>query len=131
MTNERLEKGYTDFVMGMIEGAARSSATNPAHAKVFDWNKAARIIAEKQPKIAAAGLAEDWNNTAGDIYRDGSTVHEGDTYTYLFSRWATPALELDDGDLIACYLLPDENEHDWDAHTYWPPTALHILQKTE
>ena len=27
---------------------------------VFDWNKAARIIKEQNPKIASAGLSGDW-----------------------------------------------------------------------
>jgi hypothetical protein len=33
--------------------------------KVFDWNKAARLIRENDIVNAYAGLAEDWNDTSG------------------------------------------------------------------
>lgn len=41
---------------------------------VFDWDKAARLIQEKKPKWATAGLRGDWEYTGGTIYEDGKPV---------------------------------------------------------
>ena len=38
---------------------------------VFDWDTAARIIAEKSPKFAVAGLEGDFEYTSGVIWKDG------------------------------------------------------------
>ena len=59
---------------------------------VFDWDKAARIIAEKKPKVASAGLRGDWEYTGDDIYAAGEPIK--DCYTYLASTWAVPELSL-------------------------------------
>ena len=92
--------------------------------RVFDWGKAARIIKERQPSKAEAGLVEDWWETAGDIWRDGEIVPEDDTYTYLSSNWATPTLVLE-GEQIACWI--GEADTEWDAGTYWPQEARDIV----
>lgn len=90
---------------------------------VFDWVKAAQLIKERHPKVAAAGLARDWEYTGGSIWRDGRPVPQDDTYTYLASTWATPELDMD-GDIVDCYVMEDATS--WDEHTYWPEEALAI-----
>lgn len=95
--------------------------------KVFDWDKAARLIKERKPDVASAGLGGDWNWTGGDIYRDGAPVPSEKTYTYLASVWATPELDMD-GDVVACWVSMAEKP-EWDAGTYWPDSALAILNE--
>lgn len=89
---------------------------------VFDWDKAARIIAERKPMIAEAGLRNDWEWTGGTIYKNGKPVH--DDYTYLASTWATPELNIG-SEIIDCYVMKSETE--WDSDTKWPESALAIL----
>lgn len=91
--------------------------------KVFDWDKAARIIREKKPKEAAAGLGGDWEWTGGTIYENGNPIMND--YTYLASTWAVPELEVD-GETIECWVW--ENDTKWDADTKWPKSALEILK---
>lgn len=95
--------------------------------KVFDWDKAAQIIKERQPTEASAGLSEDWEWTGGVIYTNGKPVDE--TYTYLQSYWAIPELDLD-GEVIPCWKYKNDTPG-WDAKTYWPESALKILTKDE
>jgi hypothetical protein len=94
---------------------------------VFDWNKAARIIKESKTSEAYAGLSGDWEYTGGIIFSNGVPVPEDDTYVYLASTWAKPELETDDG-RVYCYIMQDEaGKYGWDAHTYWPESAINIL----
>jgi hypothetical protein len=95
---------------------------------VFDWAKAARLIAERKPKEASAGLEGDWEWTGGLIYADGAPVPQEETYVYLASTWATPELYLD-GDVIDCFVMEPDTE--WRSGTYWPPEALRILADQE
>ena len=99
--------------------------------KVFDWDKAARLIKQHQPRFASAGLSEDWSCTGGTIYADGRVIgiDEKDnddfaTYTYLSSTWATPTLRMD-GVEYQCYVM--ENNTEWEYDTKWPQSALDIL----
>ena len=94
--------------------------------RTFDWDKAARLIAERKPKVAEAGLSEDWEWTGGEIYRDGAPVKADDTYVYLSSNWATPALMLD-GDKVECWVA-EKDAPGWGPKTYWPESALAILK---
>lgn len=97
--------------------------------KVFDWDKAARIIKDERPYYAEAGLKEDYGNTCGTIYEDGDiTTNEG--CCYLASTWATPVLVLindpwDDGRVIPCYRMQSEVP-EWDYKTFWPKSAVDI-----
>ena len=93
-----------------------------AEVKVFDWNKAARLIKKTGCKHAEAGLSEDWEWTGGTIFDDGAPVM--DEYTYLASIWATPVIRIDDED-VECWKL--ESKTAWDADTKWPQSALDIL----
>lgn len=101
--------------------------------KVFDWNKAAELIAKNKPNRASAGLAGDWEYTGGSIYCDGKPVNKDDTYVYLASTWATPELSLD-GEIVDCYIMQDEVPEEWGkdyADIYWPESALKILADAE
>ena len=94
--------------------------------RVFDWDKAARLIAERKPKYADAFLRSDREWTGGTIYEDGEPVF--DSYTYLASTWAIPVLEMD-GEEIPCWVMAHET--DWDEVTKWPESALRILRGEE
>ncbi len=112
---------FTAFAMG--------EANRGKTRKVFDWHKAARLIRDAQPSSVSAGLAGDWEFTGGTIYADGKPVAKDDTYTYLASTWATPEIDIDD-DVHDCYVMEDET-NGWDANTFWPETALEILNAKE
>jgi hypothetical protein len=110
----------SDYALSMGE------ANRGKESMVFNWELAARIIVMKKPQTVRAGLKGDWDYTGGDIWRDGKPVPKEDTYVYLASTWAVPEIEVD-GELIDCYLMRSEAP-DWDAHTYWPPEALRIIE---
>lgn len=95
--------------------------------RVFDWGKAARLIKERRPQTASAGLEEDWFWTGGTIYENGAPVSPDDTYTFLASTWATPVLVLDD-EQIECWRMESEVPT-WGSGTYWPQEALDILNE--
>lgn len=107
------------FIEGMLVGANKPQG----RFRVFDWNKAAEIIRDKQPKSAEAGLTGDWDWTGGVIYRDGKPV--SDEYTFLGSTWAEPKLIVDEED-IPCWVYADEC--DFDENTKWPESALNKLK---
>lgn len=90
---------------------------------VFDWNKAAQIIAERKPEVASAGLRDDWGWTGGTIWRDGQPVT--DEYTFLSSKWAVPELDID-GEVIECFRMQSEVP-DWNSATKWPASAMEIV----
>lgn len=94
---------------------------------VFDWDKAARLIKEKKVNYAEAGLQGDWEYTGGKIFEDNKPVPKEDTYVYLASTWATPEIEIN-GELFDCYKMQSETP-DWDSGTYWPDSALAIIQE--
>jgi len=94
--------------------------------KTFDWDKAARLIKERNPQKVSAGLQSDWEWTGGDIYKNGKPVPQEDTYVYLASTWAIPEINID-GNIEDCYKMESETPN-WDAETYWPESALEILR---
>lgn len=93
---------------------------------VFDWDKAAQLIKDTKSQEAAAGLQGDWGCTGGGILSGGKPVPKEDTYTYLASIWATPELQLGNGEKVPCFKMQPETP-DWGASTYWPESALKIL----
>ena len=99
--------------MNTISAFARGMAHRDDRPKVFDWDKAARLIRERKPFEASAGLAGDWEWTGGIIWRDSKPVPAEKTYTYLGSVWATPELEMD-GYVIDCWKWEDETPG-WDS----------------
>lgn len=113
--------------MNTIAAFAMGKANRGNEMKVFDWDKAAKLIKEHKPDYASAGLDEDWEWTGGEIYSNSKPVT--DEYTYLASTWATPAICID-GDFIDCYKMEHEVP-DWDAETKWPESALKILNEEE
>lgn len=90
---------------------------------IFDWDKAAELIRERNPESASAGLSGDWEWTGGEIFRGGQIVE--DSYTYLGSTWATPLLDLD-GEQIECYRMQSKTPG-WDTDTKWPESARSII----
>jgi hypothetical protein len=111
--------------MDTLSAFARGEAARASGAQmmVFDWDKAAALIAERKPSVAEAGLSGDWGYTGGTIYQGGKPVT--DSYTYLASLWATPELELD-GERVDCWRY-SSGDQDWNADTKWPKSALRIL----
>jgi hypothetical protein len=133
-TDEGLD--FIDVLTSALEGdfmsmdrvrvqRAAAEAAGTTSDRVFDWDKAAEIIKERQPEWAAAGLIEDWGYTGGTIYSDGAPESPDDTYTYLASNWATPTLVINDSEEIECWVPMTEDG--WNEHTYWPDSALKIL----
>ena len=102
---------------------AMGNANRGKELMVFDWDKAARLIKERNPEHASAGLRSDWEYTGGTIYENGKPVI--DDYTYLASTWAVPELDLD-GYVVECYRMEHEVP-EWGSKTKWPQSALDIL----
>jgi hypothetical protein len=115
--------------LSTAECFAMSEANADEEPKVFDWITAAKIIALRKPKIAQAGLAGDWSNTAGIIYTADGIPSQDENYTFLSSVWATPQLDLD-GERITCWLYKaDSPGGAWDSDTHWPDEAKTILME--
>ena len=91
--------------------------------KVFDWDKAARLIRESGADNASAGLAGDWECTGDNILINGKIPDN--SCAYLASTWATPELEID-GMRQDCYKMQSETDG-WDSDTFWPESARKIL----
>lgn len=92
---------------------------------VFDWDKAARLIAQRKPRIAMAGLRGDWEFTGGMIYEDGKLIT--DEYTYLASTWAVPVLDVG-LETVECYRMESDTPG-WNESTSWPRSARNILEE--
>jgi hypothetical protein len=110
--------------MNSLAAYAMAQANYGCDRKVFDWDKAARLIVERKPAEASAGLSQDWEYTGGVIYRNGQPDLED--YTYLSSNWATPEIDLD-GEVIPCFRMQSECP-EWDSKTKRPESALAILR---
>jgi hypothetical protein len=106
--------------MKTSQAIVRAAINKDKPLMVFDWVKAAKIIKEKKPKVATAGLLDDEEWTAGIIYKDGKIVT--DEYTHLSSTWATPVLIIKDKK-IPCYTFDTK----WDHDTKWPEEAVREL----
>lgn len=116
-----------DVIMDTMAACMLGEMTKWNESKVFDWDKAAKLIKEHNIKNAQAGLIEDWGCTCGIILDNGKII-KGD-YTYLASTWATPVLTNSDSLAIyECYIM--SNETQWDAHTKWTESAVKILNET-
>lgn len=111
--------------MDSISAFMKGQANRGRPMMVFDWHKAARLIAKRKPTSVSAGLASDWDWTGGTIYANGVPVNQEDTYTYLASTWATPEIEID-GEVMDCFVMQDASPG-WDSDTYWPESAREIL----
>ena len=114
--------------MDTMSAFLRSEASRGSPLRVFDWEKAAQIIRERAAVHAEAGLSGDWEWTGGDILRTGIPVPAEETYTYLASTWATPALIVD-GETVDCWRYQSDSPG-WDSSTYWPESARAILDES-
>lgn len=112
--------------MDTLSAFARGEASRGNPLKVFDWDKAAAILANGRVRDASAGLEGDWEWTGGEILRDGKPVPADDTYTYLASTWATPQLLIAGECCVPCW-RDEDDAPGWDSGTYWPDSALAIL----
>lgn len=92
---------------------------------VFDWDKAAGILAARNPDEAVAGLQDDYEYTAGTIWRNGKPVMN--EYTYLASTWAHPMLIIGDEE-IECWRYKSEVP-EWNSETKWPKSAMEIVKR--
>src|SRR5258708_35495105 len=110
----------TAFARG--EAARREGARS----RVFDWDKAAAIIASGHVTHASAGLSGDWNWTGGPILAGGQPVPAEDTYTYLSSLWAIPQLSLMDETAIPCWRRQGQTRRG--PKTPPPPTGPAVLR---
>ncbi len=103
---------------------ARGQANRGKEMKVFDWEKAAKLIKERQPDDAYAGLSEDWEYTRAAIWENNQVTDDQGTF-YFASTWATPILVLHNED-IECWRMESEVP-EWNARTWWPESALKII----
>jgi hypothetical protein len=115
--------------MDTLSAYALGQANRGRESRVFDWDKAATLIRERNAQDARAGLSGDWEWTGGAILADGKPVPRENTYTYLASTWAIPELEID-RETIDCWRVESETPG-WDSDTYWPESALAILARSE
>ena len=118
--------------MDTIQAAMMGMMNRGQPEKIFDWEKAARLIIQHGTQKASAGLIEDWGWTGGVILEDGKIVL--DSYTFLSSNWATPVIRLfnvfeDDYKDYECYIMQGDTE--WDHDTKWPDSAREILARAQ
>lgn len=111
--------------MDSLQAFARGEAARASGSamRVFDWDKAARILKERSPTTAEAGLSGDLEWTGGTIWEGCKPTTE--SYTFLASCWATPILIIDDEE-IECWTYMEGTG--WDADTKWPESALAIVK---
>lgn len=110
-----------DTVLAFAMGEAHMS--DPL--MVFDWDNAARILSERMPNMAFAGLEGDFEYTSGIIWLGGEPYMRD--YTYLASTWAKPLLVIGDEE-IECWRYESEVPG-WGRGTKWPQSALRIVRK--
>ena len=109
--------------MDTMSAFAMGQANRHKELMVLDWEKAAKMIKDRDAKDASAGLAGDWEWTGGDILVDGKIPE--DSSPYLASTWATPEIEIG-GLKHDCYKMQSKTPG-WDADTFWPEEARKIL----
>lgn len=110
--------------MNTMEAFMMAEENQGNESRIFDWERAARLIRKHKPRIALAGLDEDWSYTSGTIWEDGNPIR--DNYCYLKSVCATPVLYLD-AERIPCWRMASQAP-EWDECTLWPDSALNILK---
>lgn len=101
--------------------------------RVFDWDKAAKLIAESGKPLALAQLAQQPFSTGGIIMENGKTATREQSTCYLASDWDIPQLGIgtrEEGEWVDCWCWKDEKP-EWDFNTIWPQSALDILWMTQ
>jgi hypothetical protein len=94
--------------------------------KIFDWDKAARLIKEKKPKMPVlAGIKEDWHYTFGAIYDNGEIINDSSPWTY--SNLYTPQMVIN-REFIECWIYAKEELiFSKDELNHWTESAINIL----
>ena len=110
--------------MNTMEAFMMAEENQGNESRIFDWERAASLIRKHKPRIAEAGLDEDWSYTSGVIWEDEKPIR--DENCYLKSVWATPVLYLDAAK-IPCWRMAPQAPG-WAACTLWPDSALNILK---
>lgn len=100
-------KGYTSFSMGFLGPEAVGGWRGEQ--RTFDYDRGREliksIIKDDPECVISLGLREDWNNTSGFIYDNGTIQND---YFYLSSCWATPIINVwregqEDDEEIECW----------------------------
>lgn len=112
--------------MDTLSAVMMGMANKGKELKVFDWDKAARLILENGCQEAEAGLVEDWFWTGASIFAEGKPTPDDNAHAYLASNWATPVLRIGENS-HDCYKMQSETPG-WDSDTHWPESALKILE---
>lgn len=95
--------------MDTLSAFAKGEASQGNRVRIFDWDKAAAILANGRVQEAEAGLEGDWEWTGGAILRGGEALtSREDTYVYLASTWATPQLLICGETCLPCWRWLDE-----------------------
>lgn len=151
----RLFENYNELRSALVELRAYREADEsreryeekpaPKTEKVFDWDKAAKLIKKYGVDEAWLCLAEDTDTTTGKIFENYRPIKEH-VNGFWISYWATPVLYLpitynevkkEDWPLVIeddrgewcfeCYTTSDKHS-DWaDDTLVWPESALKIL----
>ncbi len=103
---------------------ARTERSKHNRDMVFDWDKAATILADRGATDAGAYLESDYKATWRPILADGQPAPT--EYVWLASGWGPPTLEISGETGVPCWRWLDETS--WDGSTYWPASALAILR---
>ena len=109
--------------MNTCEAFEMGKANRGSEPKVFDWDKAAYIIAERNPIVVGAGLREDGSATCDAIWLNGKPLKN--SQPYLASTWATPVVRVGD-DFVECWKMQSDVPR-WGERTVWPKSALEII----
>lgn len=101
--------GETPYAAGE---RAREEGATPRR---FDWDKAKKIVEEKKLQNADYGFEENWFWTAEPLVENGIMVTQEEEEPPLGSRWATPVIKWEDGEVLCTvecwkWVEPSESE---------------------
>ena len=105
--------------MNTLDAYLINHSTPNGHARAFDWARAVKILEERKPDTATAGLSEDMEWTGTIIWKNGKPYREKGDCGFLASRWATPVL-ICDGAEIECWIPIEDEEIGHYADLRWP-----------
>jgi hypothetical protein len=117
--------------MAMMSEVLGLLARKPGPLKVFDWDKAAKIIADNNPTMALAALAESGELTETLIVKDGIPLFNNHEHLgLLFTMWQTPSIAYGNADggmqVEDCWKLA-EDTIGYKPNEVWPESARKIL----
>lgn len=94
--------------------------------KVFDWNKAAKLIVRHNVQNAYAFI-DGMQNTKIQIFKEGKLFVDTSNITDLKHEILNPTLEYGNTQ-IYCYTTNYNKHVDW-AYMQWPLSAIHIVKQ--